>query len=104
MFEIPVDLYSDSPNHHYQLQTHAFVDQFLAEHQLTREMLHDLPEEKSWLICKQALNFAAEQIARLEAMIRLGQNGEDVLMQSHLHNRQNDRLDHHFRHLNHHSH
>jgi hypothetical protein len=87
---------SDSPNLHYQVQTRAFVDQFLAEHDLTREMLHDLPEEKAWIILKQALNYASTQIARIEAMIRLGQREDDVLMQSHLHNRQNDRLDHNF--------
>jgi hypothetical protein len=95
------DSFADSPNHLYQVQTRAFVDQFLAEHDLTREMLHDLPEEKAWIILKQALNYASSQIARREAMIRLGQPEEDVLVQSHLHNRQNDRLDHHFRHQSH---
>jgi hypothetical protein len=91
------DTFSDSPNHHYQLQTRVFVDQFLADHNLTREMLSGLPEENAWVILKQALNYAAGQIARLEAMIRLGQREEDVLMQSHLHNRHNDRLDNQFR-------
>jgi hypothetical protein len=103
MFTLPVKLFCDDLDNNYQAQTRAFVEQFLSDHGYTCESLLTLPEEKARLLFREALDFAAAQLTRLDAMIRLGQREEDTQMNSHTHERRSamTRLDHHFHTLSH---
>jgi hypothetical protein len=88
---------SDVLDDYYLAQNRAFVDQFLADHGLTHEILLSMPEEQALEVYRHALDYAASQIARLDAMIRLGQREADTKMEPHAHHRHGDRLDHWFK-------
>ncbi len=94
----PLSMLSDVLDDYYLAQNRAFVDQFLADHGLTHEMLQAMPEDHALEIYRQALDYAASKIARLDAMIRIGQREPDTKMEPHIHHHHMDRLDHWFRH------
>ncbi len=80
---------------YYLAQSRAYVEIFLAGLGLSHEMLLLLPKDQSSQILKQALEFAAAQITRKEAMIRLGQKDVDTKMDNRP-KRHIDRLDRRF--------
>jgi hypothetical protein len=78
----------------YLLQSRAFVREYLEQHGLTVEMVHEMPEEKAHAILKQALNYAADQIARHDLIIHLGQLEEEPKAETQPHRHHTDRLPH----------
>ncbi len=80
----------------YLEQSRLFVDQYLAERGLTRQMLQEMPVEKAAQILKHALEAAAAQIARIEAMTRLGNRDVDTKEEPHPRRQREDRLSRYF--------
>jgi hypothetical protein len=81
---------------YYLAQSRRFMDQYLAERGLTRDMLLEMPTDLAAMILKQALEAAAVQIARLEAMSRLGSRDVDTKEEPHPKRQHEDRLARHF--------
>lgn len=82
---------------YYLSQSKELVDRFLAEFGYTHEMLDALPEEEAHALIRQALDYAARQIARIESMVRLGQRDIDTKPEDSPHKRHSDRLERYFR-------
>lgn len=81
---------------YYLSQSRAFVLLYLADHHLTIDMLEAMPEEQVNEIRKEALAFASQQIARIEAIIRLGQRDVDTKQEPSSKGRHIDRLSRRF--------
>ncbi|MBE0695667.1 MAG: hypothetical protein IH586_01975 [Anaerolineaceae bacterium] len=85
---------------YYLSQSKALVAQYLADHDLTHEMLRSMPEKQSREILKQALDFAAQYIARFDSMVHLGHKDTDAVMEEQPRKRSIDRLAVHFKQTN----
>ena len=80
---------------HYQVETDTLVAAFLEAQGVTREMLKAMPPEKAGAILNEAHAYAAHQIARREAMVRLGNRDVESKPESQYHRRHGDPFDRH---------
>ncbi len=95
--EKPVNgIFDPQQNDYYLVQSRLLVDHYLAERGITHEMLSSLPTEEAASILKHALASAGIQLARMDAMIRLGNRDSDAKIEPQSRKHHTDRLAHHF--------
>ncbi len=81
---------------YYMSQTKLFVGMYLADHGLTEEMLKGMSEAKANRVRADSLAFAAQQIARMESMVKLGQRDVEAKPEQLTKRPHVDRLAHRF--------
>lgn len=89
-------IFDPSEDDYYLVQSRLLVDHYLAERGITHEMLASLPTEEAAGILRHALEAAGVQLARMDAMIRLGNRDSDAKIEPQSRKHHTDRLAHHF--------
>lgn len=85
---------------YYMSQSRALVKMYLLDHGITSEELKSMPKEQAQVLLKQAWDYAADQIARIDILINLGNPDGEEKMDAQPRRRYGDRMDRYFKSYN----